>query len=106
MGKMSFPENLVLKHFYNQMDKLSRKAEYRFQKCLGDFTSGYVKKFLPGFIPPVYFNSMAYVRIGNTVVLLADADYYTSFPDSKTKVFAHHLHPAYIYLAEKLPPTP
>ena len=88
------------------MDKPSRKAEYRFQKCLGDFMSTYVKKFLPGFIPPVYFNSMAYVRVGNTVVLLADADYYILFPDSETNVFVHHLHPAYIYLAEKLPPTP
>ncbi len=104
--KMSFPKNLVLKHFYNQMDKPSRKAEYRFQQCLGPFMEQFVKKIIPGFVPPVYFNSMAYVRTGNTIVLLADADYYKQFPDSKTNPFAHHLHPNYLYLAEKLPPTP
>jgi hypothetical protein len=105
IGKMSFPKNLVLKHFYNQMDKPSRKAEYRFQECLGNFMSGYVKKILPGFVPPVYYNSMAYVRVGNTIVLLADADYYKKFPESKTNAFAHHLHPNYLYLAEKLSAT-
>jgi hypothetical protein len=106
IGKLSFPKNLVLKHFYNQMDKPSRKAEYRFQICLGDFMSTYIKKALPGFQPPAYFNSMAYVRVGNTIVLQADADYYKLFPDKSENVFIHHLHPAYLFLTEKLPPTP
>ena len=105
ISKQSFPKNLVLRHFYNQMDKPLRKAEYRLQSCLGDFMATYVVKALPGFQPPVYFNSMAYVRTGNTIVLLADADYYKLFPDSPDHLFVHHLHPAYLYLAEKLPPT-
>jgi hypothetical protein len=103
--KESFPKNLVLKHFYNQLDKPSRKAEYRFQECLGDFMSKYVKKYLPGFIPPVYYNSMAYVRVGNTIVLLADEDYYKLYPDNPDKPFTHHFHQPYLYLAEKLPQT-
>jgi Lipase (class 3) len=103
IGKMAFPKNIFLKHFYNQLDRPSRKAEYRFQECLGNFMAGYVKKILPGFIPPVYVNSMAYVRAGNQIVLQADSAYYTIFPDSQTNAFAHHMHPNYIYLAEKLP---
>jgi len=103
--KQSFPKNLVLKHFYNQLDKPTRNAEYRFQQCLGNFLEKYVKKFLPGFIPPQYYNSMDYVRVGNTIVLLADEDYYKLFPDSQTNAFAHHLQPNYLYLAERLPAT-
>jgi hypothetical protein len=105
MSKQSFPKNLALKYFYNQMDKPVRKAEYRFQDRLGNFMFKYVKKALPGFEQPVYYNSMAYVRVGNTIVLPADTAYYAEFPDNPQQVFTHHLHPAYLYLAEKLPPT-
>jgi hypothetical protein len=106
ISKQSFPKNLVLKHFYNQMDQPSRKAEYRFQQCLGNFLEKYVQKSLPGFKPPVYYNSMDYVRVGNTIVLLADADYYKLFPDNPNTPFVHHLHPAYYFLVQKLPDTP
>lgn len=105
-NKQSLPKNLVLTHFYNQMDKPARKAEYRFQKYLGDFLSKYVQKELPGFIPPVFYNSMAYVRVGNTIVLKADEGYYHLYPDNRDNIFIHHLHAPYLYLAEKLPPTP
>jgi hypothetical protein len=104
--KQSFPKDLVLKHYYNRMIKPSVKAEERFQKYLGEFLSKYVKKSLPGFVPPVYYNSMAYVRVGNTIVLQADEDYYKLYPDNPEKPFTHHLHQPYLYLAEKLPATP
>ena len=101
----SFPKKFLLKHFYNNLDKPTRKAEYRFQQYLGNFLEKYVRNYLPGFKPPVYFNSMAYVRVGNTIVLLADEDYYKLYPDSPDNVFVHHMHPPYLYLAEKLPPA-
>jgi len=105
IGKLPFPKDLVLKYLYNQMDAPVRKAEYRFQECLGKGLENYIKKAVPGFQPPSYFNSMAYVRVGNTIVLLADADYYKLFPDNSNTPFVHHLHPAYYYLAQKLPAT-
>jgi len=105
MNKQTFPKNLVLKYFYSRLDKPARKAEYRFQDCLGNSMYSYVKKVLPGFVQPTYYNSMAYVRVGNTIVLYADANYYTLFPDNPDNPFIHHLHPAYLYLAEKLPLT-
>ena len=105
INKQSFPKNLVLRHFYNQMDQPVRKAEYRFQECLGNFLVPYVKKFLPGYIPPIYVNTMDYVRIGNTIVLLANEDYYKLFPDNPNTPFVHHLVAAYYYLAQKLPPA-
>src|SRR5450432_2334845 len=101
--KLSFPKDLVLKYFYSRMDQPTRTAEYRFQECLGNYLSEYVVKALPGFKPPEYYNSMAYVRVGNTIVLQADDDYYKLFPDNPNTIFVHHFHQAYLYLAEKLP---
>lgn len=103
LGKMPFPKDIVLKYIYNRMDQPVRKAEYRFQDCLGKGLESYIEKALPGFQPPVYYNSMDYVRVGNTIVLLADADYYKLFPDNPNTLFVHHLHPAYYYLIQKLP---
>ncbi len=101
--KQKFPNNLVLKHVYNQLNNPSRRAGRRYQKYLGKMASGFVKKQIPGYQPPAYFNSNNYVRTGHMIALAADADYYQRFPDSKTNVFAHHLHNAYMYLAAKLP---
>lgn len=58
-----------------------------------------MKKNLNGYKAPDYYSSSHYVRTGNTIVLPTDADYYNRFPDSKTKIFAHHFHPPYLYLA-------
>ncbi|WP_052323916.1 lipase family protein [Flavihumibacter sp. ZG627] len=101
--KQKFPNNLVLKHVYNQLNNPSRRAGRRYQKYLGKMASKFVKKQIPGYQPPAYINSNNYVRTGHMIALAADADYYTRFPDSKENIFAHHLHNAYMYLAAKLP---
>jgi len=106
ISKLSFPKNLVLRHFYNQMDKPTKKAEKRFRECLGNMVSKYVMKALPGFIPPVYVHSFDYVRTGNYIVLLADEAYYKIYPDNPNTLFVHHFHAPYLYLADKLPATP
>ena len=62
-----------------------------------------VSKNLNGYVPPEYYNSNHYVRTGPTVVLLADSVYFKTYPDSKEKIFTHHFHSPYLYLAEKLP---
>jgi hypothetical protein len=103
IDKLPFPKDLVLKYIYSRMDGPVRTAEYRFQDCLGKGLESYVKKVIPGFQPPVYYNSMDYVRVGNVIVLLADADYYKLFPDNPNTLFVHHFHDAYYYLAKKLP---
>jgi len=105
-GKLPFPKDIALKYLYGRMETPVRKAEYRFQDRLGKGLEKYIMKALPGYQPPpAYFNSMNYVRVGNTIVLEADADYYLKFPDNPNNIFIHHLHPAYYYLAQKLPPT-
>lgn len=100
--KMKFPNNLVLKHAFNQLDKPTRKAQRKYQKYLGAMAAGSVKKYLTEYVPPVYYGSNDYVRTGSTIVLLADEDYYQIYPDSKERVFTHHMFQPYLYLTEKL----
>jgi len=101
--KQKLPQRIALNYVYNQLSKPSLKAQRNYQKFLGQFTSRTVKKNLAGFESPAYYNSSNYTRAGNTIVLLADADYYKQYPDSEEKIFAHHFHPPYLYLTNKLP---
>ncbi len=100
--KQKFPQNLVLKHVFNRMEKPTRKAQRNYEKYLGKMTSKLIESYLPGFIPPPYYQSNHYVRTGATIVLLADEAYYKLFPDDETKIFAHHAHTQYLYLLEQM----
>ncbi|XWW45585.1 META domain-containing protein [Fibrella sp. USSR17] len=98
--KQPFLKRLVLRRVYSDLSKPALKAQKNYEKYLGRITSNTVKKNLTGYMPPDYYKSNHYVRTGTTVVLLADSAYYRRYPDSKEKIFAHHFHPPYLYLAE------
>ena len=100
--KQPFFKRLVLRYVYNGLSKPAIKAQENYQKYLGNMASRTVKKNLNGYVAPDYYNSSHYVRTGAMVVLLPDSAYYRQYPDSKTKIFTHHIHPPYLYLAEKL----
>ena len=102
ISKQKFPKNWALRHVYNKLTKPGLKAQKNYQEYLGDMVSKYVKKELPGFTPPDYFQSNSYVRTGTTIVLLADEEYFRLFPDSRSNVFCHHLFEPYLYLTAKL----
>jgi hypothetical protein len=102
ISKQKFPKNIALRHIYKKLSKPALKAQQNYEDYLGEMVSKYVKKDLPGFEPPVYFESNNYVRTGTTVVLLADETYFRLFPDSRTNVFCHHLMEPYLYLTGKL----
>jgi len=99
--KKKFPQNIVLKSVYNKLDKPTRKAQREYEKYLGEMTSKFIVKKIPGFVPPEYFVSNNYVRTGKTVVLFADEDYYKEFPKTTTKLEMHHNFKPYLYLLEK-----
>jgi hypothetical protein len=101
--KQKFPVKLALKHMYNNLEKPPLKAQRKYEKYLGNALSKRVKKVLPGYVTPAFVHSTAYVRTGTFIVLLADAEYFTKFPDSKEKIFTHHHFDPYLYLADKLP---
>ncbi|CAN0271009.1 unnamed protein product, partial [Phaeothamnion confervicola] len=99
--KQKLITRIALRHAYKSMRKPSEKARRNYQKYLGHFAGKTVTKTLPEFQPPVYFNSSNYVRIGPTIILPADKEYYEKFPDSREKVFTHHLMAPYLYLLSK-----
>lgn len=63
-----------------------------------------VKKHIPNFNTPQYYNSNYYVRTGNTIVLYADQDYFKLYSNdaNNPNIWQHHLPAQYLYLAEKL----
>ena len=101
--KQKLLKRIALNYVYKSLSKPSLKAQKNYQKYLGKLASDAVKKNLKGYVPPAYYNSNNYVRTGTTIVLLADSAYFQKYPDSKEKIFTHHFHPPYLYLAEKLP---
>ena len=103
LKKQKFLKRIVLRRVYNDLSKPSLKAQKNYQKYLGKIASNTIKKNLTGYVPPTYFNSSDYVRTGATIVLLGDSTYTKKYPDSKEKIFTHHFHQPYLYLAEKLP---
>lgn len=102
LKKQKFPNNLVGRYVYNRLDKITLRAQRRFQRNMGDLTSRFVKSYLKGFVPPRYVNSNNYVRTGTTIVLLADEDYYKVYPNDPAKMFTHHFPAPYLYLLDKL----
>jgi hypothetical protein len=99
--KQKFPERMVLKRVYNQLDKPTRKAQRKFEKYLGNKATKLIQKTLPEFQMPDFFNSNHYVRTGNTIVLHPDSLYKEKYPDNKEKIFMHHLHLPYMELVER-----
>jgi heat shock protein HslJ len=100
--KQKFPNNLVSRYIYNRLYKPTFRAQKNYQKYLGNLTAGFVKENIKGFIAPAYYSSNNYVRTGTNIVLLADDDYFKLYPDNDKKIFLHHFHQPYLYLAEKL----
>jgi hypothetical protein len=101
--KQEFPKNLALKHVYKKLRNPAHKANKNYQKYFGKKANQFVKKTLPGFEEPQYFNSNHYCRTGQFIVLKPDADYLKKYPnDPKTEnVFIHHLPEQYIVLMNK-----
>ncbi len=103
--KMKFPNNLIVKHMYNKMDRPTRRAQKNFEKYLGRMTSKIVKKTLPDFQSPAYYKSNYYVRTGNIISLVPGPDYDRQFNNtaSNTNIWEHHLFGPYLYLTNQLP---
>lgn len=100
IAKQRFPKNLVLKRVYNQLNKPTQKAQKRYQKYLGNLTYKLVRKHLPSFQKPTYFESNNYVRVGQIVVLMPDSAYYKLYPNNNQNPFIHHFHPPYLWLLQ------
>jgi hypothetical protein len=99
--KQKLLARVALKHAYKQMKNPSERAQRNYQKYLGGYASKAIKKTLPEFETPVFFQSANYVRTGPTIMLLADDAYFAEFPDSDKNIFVHHAPEAYLFLLDK-----
>lgn len=99
--KQKFPERIVLRRVFNQLDKPTRKAQRNFQKYLGEKATKLIHKSLPEFQTPVFVNSNDYVRTGTAISLTADDAYRAEYPDDPAKIFMHHFHKPYMDLVKR-----
>lgn len=99
--KAPFFQRIAMKHVYNSLDKPTKKANKKFQKKLGRTLGKIIGKTLPEFENPRYFNSFNYARTGVHIVLYADSDYYSIFPDIPGEIWTHHAFEPYLYLMDK-----
>lgn len=102
--KQKWPGRIALKHVYKKMSKPGYKAQRSYQKYLGKMVSRAVKKQIPGFVAPAYFESNYYVRTGNTLMLQPNEAYYQLYSNdpNNPNIWQHHLPQQYLFLAEKL----
>ena len=99
--KQKFPQKLVFKKVYNQLNKPTRKAQQNFEKYLGKFAGKQVLKTLPEFQFPEYYPSNHFTRAGNFIILQPDEAYWKQYPDSPDKIFQHHMIRPYYFLLKK-----
>lgn len=97
-----FFKRVALNYAFGKLDKPTRKAQKSYQRFLGKYMEKIVKKNLPDYRSPTYYQSNHYVRTGQTIVLLADDSYYQQFPNDPKKLFRHHLLNAYLFLSNRL----
>lgn len=100
--KSPIPKRWVLSYAYGRLSKPAEKARKNYRRFLGKYVAKSIKKALPGFKEPAYYNSSDYVRAGNIIALVPKQDYYQKFPQAPEKTFANHLHGAYLYLVNKI----
>jgi hypothetical protein len=102
LKKQKFLVRLAGNTIYNKLDRSTRKAQKRFTKYLGTMVYKQSRKIVPQLKEPAYSKGNNYMRAGHPIILMADQDYYQSFPDSKKDVFVHHMFKPYSYLAKKI----
>lgn len=101
--KLKFPIDLLVKHWFNQLDKPTKKARKNFKKNLGNrAASVIIKKDMPQYKEPEYFESVNYSRCGQQIILTLDEEYHRKHPDTKEDLFTHHRPQVYLSLIEKL----
>jgi len=98
--KASFFKRIAMNYFYNSLDKPTKKANKQYQRQLGGTLSKYIKKSLPEYVTPTFFNSNNYARTGDNVILYADSAYYNLFPIDNEKIWTHHAFEPYLYLCD------
>lgn len=101
LKKQNFIVRYYINHIYRKMDRLTRRAQRKYEKFLGKVVYKQVRKYLEDLEQPRYAGSTNYARAGTPIVLIPDEGYLQKFPDTGKNVFHHHLFDRYYYLVVK-----
>ena len=101
--KQPLLKRILMNYAYGKLNRPTKRAVKNYRKYLGGTAGKLVTKALPEFEPPKYLYEINYVRTGSTIVLVADEQYYSKYPDNPDNIFIHHLAGPYLYLLERLP---
>lgn len=102
LRKQNFFVRYYVNHIYRKMDRLTRKAQRKYEKFLGKVLYKQVIRYMEDLEQPKYAGTTNYMRAGTPVVLVPDEEYNRKFPDTANNVFHHHLFEPYYYLVTKM----
>ncbi len=104
--KQKFPTRFLMMRAYKRLSKGPRKSREDYLQLIGDRLYIMIQQTLPEFEKPTYFESINYVRTGNTIVLFADEKYKATFPDDLKQIFMHHYFQCYLFLINQFQELP
>lgn len=100
MKRLPLIPRIFVKHVYNRLDRATRKTQRLFDKYSVKIGKQIAKSH-PGYKQPDPAGTANYVRVGQQIVLMPDAEYYQRFPDYSDNKFIHHQLDAYLMLIDK-----
>ncbi|MCD6010854.1 MAG: lipase family protein [Flavipsychrobacter sp.] len=101
LKKQNFIVRYYINHIYHKMDRLTRRAQRKYEKFLGRVIYKQVRKHMEDLEQPKYAGSTNYSRAGMPIVLMPDESYHQKFPDTSRNIFHHHLFDRYYFLVMK-----
>ncbi len=100
--KQSFKNRIVFNTLYKKLSKPTKQARDTYRKFLGDKLYPQVKKSLPDYQKPGFYNSNNYTRAGTPIILTPDADYTAKYKDDQNNFWMHHMHHPYIFAISRM----
>jgi hypothetical protein len=100
-GVKPFYVRWYLNNAYNKLHNSAKNTQDKYRKYLGTILFKMVHDNLPDLKEPDYAASLNYMRAGQAIILMPDAEYYAIYPNATENIFMHHNMKAYLYLMEK-----
>lgn len=104
LTEIHYPPGPNFNESYAEFKKSQDEALDGMHKVIKEIIYPKISKLFPGYVEPELINSLDFERIGVTIPLIADKEYYEKFPDSKAQfnVWENHSPYPYYYLVGRM----
>jgi|ETNmetMinimDraft_13_1059891.scaffolds.fasta_scaffold00249_13 hypothetical protein len=104
LTEIHYPPGPNFNDAYAKYGKLQNEVLDGMQQVIKEIIYPKISALFPEYVEPELIKSLDFERIGVTIPLIADKDYYKKFPDSKAhfNVWENHSPYPYYYLAGKM----